>query len=57
MSREEKRVAFAAALFARFTAEDAYRLPDYEHRYIREKTECAWKLADRMIEAEPGGPD
>ena len=55
MTNEEKRVAFAAALFARFTAEDAYRLEDYEQRYIREKTECAWKLADKMIEAEPSG--
>ena len=56
MTKEEKRVAFAATLFARFTAEDAYRFDDYEHRYIREKTECAWKLADKMIEAEPSGP-
>ena len=57
MTKEEKRVAFAAALFARFTAEDAYRLPDYEHPYIREKIECAWKLADKMIDAEPNESD
>ena len=36
MTKEEKRVAFAAALFTRFTREDAYRFADYEHRYIRQ---------------------
>ena len=57
MTKEEKRVAFAAALFARFTAEDAYRARDYENPFGREKMACAWELADRMVEAEPNGPD
>ena len=51
MTKEEKRVAFAAALFARFVEKDDYIHDDI--LYVREKTECAWKLADKMIKAEP----
>ena len=48
---------FAVALFARFTAKDTYRYRDCESPYSREKMACAWELADRMVKAEPGGPD
>ena len=55
MTKEEKRVAFAAALFARFVEKEDYMYDDI--LYVREKTEGAWKLADKMVDAEPSESD
>ena len=53
MTDEEKRVAIAAALFARFVEDDDYRKETYELQYMSDKMKGAWKLADLMVKNEP----
>ena len=53
MTMEEKRVAFAAAVFARFVEKDDYERGKYDIRYLGKKIACAWELADKLARTEP----